>query len=253
MSTGRTAVVVGGSRGIGRAISGLLAETHSTVAVIYRSDEQAAAETAGLVEARGARALPVRADMRDAPAIAAALEELAQRTGSLDTFVHTAGALTDWKVLRDMSPQGWRDHIDSDLNGFFNAVSPALRIMHAQGSGNIVAITSISPRAAAPHSAQSAASKAGVEAMIRVIAREEGRHGIRANAVAPGLTETDQGRQAMEHWGPEGTKRVLAQSAIPRMGTAEEVAQVVAFLVSPAASYVTGRVIIADGGQFLSA
>ncbi|MBX3529403.1 MAG: SDR family oxidoreductase [Rhizobiaceae bacterium] len=254
MERAGTALVTGGARGIGRAVCVAIAPRHERVAIVYRGNEAAASEAAELVRAQGTAPLLIKADIADPAAAAAAVEEAAAAGGAgLDVLVHCAGAATTWKPVRDIAPAQWNDMIDVDLNGFFNVVSPALRIMHAAKRGAIVAVTSISARSASPRSAQSAAAKAGVEAMVRVIAREEGRYGIRANAVAAGLTNTDQGRDAMHHWGEEMTARVLAQAAIPRIGTAEEVAQVVAFLASPAASYVTGRVLAADGGQFISA
>ncbi|MBS7701225.1 MULTISPECIES: SDR family NAD(P)-dependent oxidoreductase [unclassified Chelatococcus] len=246
-----TALVVGGTRGIGRAVCLALAPSFQTVAVMYRQDEAAADAVARDIVQLGAKAQLLKADIRDADLVATLIGRL---TGDprLDLLVHSAGARTQWAPIRDMQSDDWRAYLDNDLNGFFNVVSPVLKIMHNQRSGNIVAITSISARAASPFSGQSAAAKAGVEAMIRVIAREEGRHGIRANAVAAGLTDTEQGHDAIRHWGRETAERIIAQSALSRMGTAAEVAQVVAFLASPAASYVTGRTLAADGGQFIS-
>lgn len=253
MEQSKLAIVVGGSRGIGRAVAEILARDHAHVAILYRSDVAAAEAAAGAVEAAGAAPMLFQVDVRDHVAVAEAIAASAERAGALDTLVHTAGANSDWAPVRALTHAQWTGLIDSDLNGFFNVASAALKIMHDQGHGTITAVTSIAARSASPGGAQTAAAKAGIEAMIRVIAKEEGRHGIRANAVAPGLTETDMGQDAVAHWGEKMTAKILAQAAIPRIGLAEEVASVVAFLASPAASYVTGRVIPADGGQFLSA
>lgn len=249
----KLAIVVGGARGIGRAVCATIAPLHETIGIAYQSNRDAAEQTAELVRVTGAAARLIRVDIRDADAVAAAIGAATEECGPLDLIVHSAGAHSAWKTVRELTPAEWAGLIDVDLNGFFNVVSPALRIMHEQRHGTIVAVTSIAARSASPRSAQTAAAKAGVEAAIRVIAREEGRNGIRANAVAAGLTDTDMGREAAQHWGDEMTARILAQSALRRIGSAEEVAQVVAFLASPAASYITGRVITADGGQFISA
>lgn len=245
------AVVVGGSRGVGRACSAALASSHATVAIVYRDNVAAAEETAREVAALGANPLTVTADVRDAAATAAAIERVRASAGSIDTLVHSAGGSSAWKTVRELSHAEFSDIVDLDLVGFFNVVNPALRVMHEQKRGSIVAISSIAARACSPRSAQTAAAKAGLEAMIRVIAKEEGKYGIRANAVSIGLTDTDMGRDAMRHWGEAVTKKVVAASALGRIGRVEEVADVVAFLASDKASYMTGRILCVDGGQFI--
>ncbi len=247
----KNAVVIGGSRGIGRAVCVALAPVSSTVAIVYRGNLEAANAAADMVVEAGAVPLLLQADVCDPSAISAAIMQVHAQAGSIDLVVHAAGGMSAWKAVRDLTHREWIDLIDIDLNGFFNAVSAVLKIMHVQRSGSIVAISSIAARACSPHSAQTAAAKAGLEAMIRVIAREEGKYGIRANAVSVGLTDTDMGQDAIRHWGETMTKRIVEQSALGRIGTPEEVARVVAFLASDQASYITGRVLCADGGQFI--
>ncbi len=245
------AVVVGGSRGIGRAVCLALAAPATTIAIIYRGNVEAAETTARMVAERGATPLLLQADVRDHEGMAKAIERARDQAGSVDTLVHAAGGSSAWKTVRELEHGEWTDIIDIDLNGFFNSVNATLKIMHEQRRGTIVAISSIAARACSPRSAQTAAAKAGLEAMIRVIAREEGRYGIRANAVSVGLTDTDMGQEAVKHWGEAMTKRIIGQAALARMGTPEEVANVVAFLASDKAAYVTGRTVVVDGGQFI--
>jgi len=249
MQANKLVIVTGGSRGIGRAACTVLARSYQNVGILYRSDSAAAEETAGLVREAGANPILIAVDICDAEQVGSRIEQVAEECGSLDALVHAAGANSDWAAVRELTREQWNRVIDIDLNGFFNVVNPTLKIMHEQGQGNIVAVTSVASRSASPGGAQTAAAKAGVEAMIRVIAKEEGRFGIRANAVAPGLTDTDMGQDAVNHWGEKMAGKIIAQACIPRIGLPEEVAAVVEFLVSPAASYVTGRVILADGGQ----
>lgn len=249
MHSNKLAIVTGGSRGIGRSSCVALARSYENIGIVYRSDTAAAEEAAKLVREAGSNPILVAVDICDAGQVASRIEQLAGECGGLDALVHAAGANSDWAAVRELTQEQWRRVIDIDLHGFFNVVNPTLKIMHEQGHGNIVAVTSVAARSASPGGAQTAAAKAGVEALIRVIAKEEGRFGIRANAVAPGVTDTDMGQDALDHWGERMSGKIIAQACIPRIGLPEEVASVVEFLVSPAASYVTGRVIPADGGQ----
>lgn len=248
----RGAVVVGGSRGIGRAVCTAIAPDYEKIAILYRQDDAAARKTARHVSAAGAEPLVVQVDICDAGATAAAIKRLGAEMGAIDLLVHCAGGASSWKAVRELEPAEWANIIDIDLNGFFNVVSPVLQIMHDRRGGSVIAVSSIATQACSPGSAQTAAAKAGLEAMIRVIAREEGAHGVRANVVSVGLTDTDLGRDAIRHWGEATTKKILAQAALKRMGQPEEVADTIAFLASPKASYITGRVIAVDGGQFIS-
>jgi 3-oxoacyl-[acyl-carrier protein] reductase len=116
-----------------------------------------------------------------------------------------------------------------------------------------VAISSIAAQMCQPRNVQGAAAKAGLEAIVRVVAREEGRRGIRANAVAVGLTDTEMGRMALAEWGPETAERVIRGIPLRRIGTPEEVARVVCFLAGPDAAYITGKVLQVDGGQIIAA
>ena len=151
-----------------------------------------------------------------------------------------------------LSPTGtaiWRSICRARSTPFARTL-PHLR---KAGGGAIVAISSIAAQMCQPRNVQGAAAKAGLEALVRVVAREEGRRGIRANAVAVGLTDTEMGRVAFAEWGPETTERVIRGIPLRRIGTPEEVARVVCFLAGPDGAYITGKVLQVDGGQIIAA
>ena len=134
-----------------------------------------------------------------------------------------------------------------------HAIRAALPHLRSGGGGAIVAISAIAAQMCQPRNVQGAAAKAGLEAIVRVVAREEGKRGIRANAVAIGLTDTDMGRAALAQWGPQTSERVVCAIPLRRIGTPEEVARVVCFLAGPDAGYITGKVLQVDGGQIIAA
>src|SRR5690606_2979171 len=146
----KLAIVVGGSRGIGRAVCQILAGSYSNIGTFFRSGREAALETAELVRQGGANPILMQADVCDAEMTARLIRETAESVGSLDGLVHTAGVNPDWKTVRELTVEEWRRVIGIDLNGFFNVVNPVLKIMHEQKHGSIVAVTSIASRAGSP-------------------------------------------------------------------------------------------------------
>jgi NAD(P)-dependent dehydrogenase (short-subunit alcohol dehydrogenase family) len=249
--SGQVVLVSGGSRGIGRAVCLAFAQAGADVAFLYRSRTEQAREVCTAIEAAGHRALSFAADVAQAAPVEQAVQAVVKQWGRLDVAVHAAGAPGVWKSVRQLSVAEWEDYIAVDLNGAFHVIQSALNVMHERQSGVIVAISSIASQMCQARNSQGAAAKAGVEALIRVVAREEGRHGIRANAVAVGLTDTDMARDALERWGPEATQRIVAGIPAGRIGTPEEVANLVTFLASPEGVYITGKVLQIDGGQFI--
>jgi 3-oxoacyl-[acyl-carrier protein] reductase len=249
----RKAVVTGGSRGIGRAVCLELARRGADVAFIYRSNDAEAEATTERIGALGGRALPLRTDLADASGVGAALDQAAAEFGGLDLLVQAAGAMSAWRDTADLPVADWDRYLAVDLSGAFYAIRAALPHLRKAGGGTIVAVSSIAAQMCQPRNVQGAAAKAGLEAMIRVVAREEGRRGIRANAVAVGLTDTDMGRAALAEWGPETTERVVRAIPLRRIGTPEEVARVVCFLAGPDGAYITGKVLQVDGGQIIAA
>ena len=249
----KIALVTGGSRGIGRAVCIELARRGADVAFIYRSRDAEAEGTAAEIRALGRHVLTLKADVADASAIDGAVDRAAAEFGRLDILVPAAGAVGSWHETAELSIEEWDRYIAVDLSGAFYTIRAAIPHLRNAGGGAIVVISSIAAQMCQPRNVQGAAAKAGVEAMVRVVAREEAKHGIRANAVAIGLTETDMGRAAFAQWGPQTSERVVRAIPLRRIGTPAEVARVVCFLVGPDAAYITGKVLQVDGGQIIAA
>lgn len=237
---------------MGAAVARELAEHGHSVSLIYRNSAGAAEEAAAEVRKLGGEAVTIRADLSDPLQAQAAVDATLDAMGRIDVLAHCAGAYSDWKPVRDLTAEDWSRYIESDLNGFVYILSATLRHMHDRKSGAIVAISSIAAQACQSRGGQAAASKAALDALIRVVAREEGRHGIRANGVAIGLTATGMGSDAEKQWGAEATKRLIAGTPLQRMGQPEEIARVFRFLASDEASYVTGKILQVDGGQIIA-
>jgi NAD(P)-dependent dehydrogenase (short-subunit alcohol dehydrogenase family) len=247
----KKALVTGGSRGIGRAVCLELARRGGDVAFIYHSRDAEAEATAAQVRALGRFALALKTDLADARGVASAVERAAAEFGRLDILVQAAGAMGAWQDTAELSPEEWDRYLAVDLSGAFYVIRAALPHLR-KDRGAIVAISSIAAQMCQARNVQGAAAKAGLEALVRVVAREEGRRGVRANAVAVGLTDTEMGKTALEQWGPETTERIVRGIPLRRIGTPEEVARVVAFLAGPDAAYITGKVLQVDGGQIIA-
>lgn len=247
----RTVLVIGGSRGIGRACCLEFARPGTNVAFVYRSNESAAEEVTAAIEAAGACPLALKADVAKRAQVDKAYETLIERFGRLDAMVHCAGMVVTWNPVRELDPEAWLSFIESDLCGAFHTIQSAVRLMHDAGGGSIVAISSIAAQMCQPKNSQGAAAKAGLEALVRVVAKEEGHYGIRANVVAVGLTDTDMAADARAAWGEATLKRLVQNFPIARIGDPGEVARVVRFLTEEA-TYVTGKVLQVDGGQFIA-
>lgn len=241
--TGKTAIVTGGSRGIGRAICIELARRGANVVFSYAGNAAAADETVKLVEAEGVAARSVKGDVTSADS-AKELVEAARDLGGVDILVNNAGITRD-KLAARMSEEDFDAVIATNLKGAFLMTKAVLRPMMRAKSGSIVNMASVVGIMGNAGQANYAASKAGLIGMTKSVAREVAAAGIRVNAVAPGYIETDM-TAAM----PEAAQQAMC-SMIPaaRAGKPEDVARAVAFLVSDDAAYITGQVLAVDGGM----
>lgn len=242
----RVALVTGGSRGIGRAVALRLASDGHAVAVNYASSVQAAEEVVGAIEASGGTAIAVHADVGDADAVAAMLDEIAEHLGPVDVLVNNAGIARDALLLR-MDLEAWDDVIQTNLRSVYLCTKGAMRGMLRRKWGRVISVSSVSGISGNPGQANYAASKAAIIGFSKSVAREVGSRNITVNVVAPGFVETDM----TEKLGAEVAEEVIRRVTLGRLGRPEEIAAAVSYLASDDAAYITGQTIVIDGGLAL--
>jgi 3-oxoacyl-[acyl-carrier protein] reductase len=243
---GRTALVTGGSRGIGRAVAIALADEGADVAINYVSSETAARDVAEHIKKMGRRAVLAQADVSDYPDTFRMAQDVVREFGHLDILVNNAGINSD-KTFTKMDHASWRKVLGTNLDGVFNCTKVFVDQMLAQGYGRVVNMTSVIGQIGNFGQANYAASKAGVAAFTKSLAKELAGKGITVNAVAPGFIETEMVASI-----PDKVKeRLLAQIPLHRFGTAEEVARAVVYIVSSDGDYITGAELSINGGLLM--
>ena len=242
------AIVVGGSGGIGRAICVALAQAGSDVVLTYNSNRDKAEQVATEIRALGRKAEIAPLTLEDAAATASFVSDVAERSGKIHSVVYAAGPSLHMTLISALPPAEWARVINADVNGCFNLVHATLP--HLKGGGAIVAVITAAVERVPARDICSAAPKAAIEMLIRGVAKEEGRNGIRANCVGPGWVDAGLGREVMEKELYEQQIEAIRR-AIPlkRVGKAEEIADAVLFLLSSKASFITGQSLAVDGGM----
>ena len=242
----KVAIVTGASRGIGRAIALSLASSGANVVVNYAGSEAAAHEVANEIEKMGRKAVLFQADVSDGEKVSQMVKKTLEEFGRVDILVNNAGITRDNLLMR-MKDSEWDQVINTNLKGVYNCIKAVTRPMMKQRAGRIINISSVVGSLGNPGQANYVAAKAGVIGLTKSVAREMASRGITVNAVAPGFIETDMTAKL----GEDIQTSLMAQIPLQRLGQPDDIANMVRFLCSDEASYITGQTIHVDGGMYM--
>ncbi|MDK0795249.1 3-oxoacyl-[acyl-carrier-protein] reductase [Clostridium perfringens] len=242
----KVAIVTGGTRGIGRAIALKLADQGANIVINYRNSDKEAEELKSILEGKGVKVLTVKCDISNFEDSKNLMDKCKEVFGKIDIIVNNAGITKDTLIMR-MKEEDFDNVIDVNLKGTFNCAKHASAIMLKQRFGKIINMTSVVGIAGNAGQVNYAASKAGVIGLTKSLAKELGSRGITVNAVAPGFINTDMTASLSEKVKEEASKNI----PLKRLGDPEDVANLVGFLASDAANYITGQVINVDGGMVM--
>ncbi|TVQ11685.1 MAG: 3-oxoacyl-[acyl-carrier-protein] reductase [Balneolaceae bacterium] len=241
---GKSCLVTGGSRGIGRAVAVALARAGADVAITYARSADAAEEVKAEIEALGRRAMAIQADAVDGKRADEVIQQVAKEWERLDVVVNNAGITKDTLIMR-MSEEQWDDVITTNLKSVFNYSKAAIRPMMRQRSGSIINVSSVVGISGNAGQTNYAASKAGIIGFTKSLAKEIASRNIRVNAIAPGYIRTEMTGQLSE----DVLKAIESSIPMGRSGESDEVADTIVFLASDASRYITGETIRVDGGM----
>jgi 3-oxoacyl-[acyl-carrier protein] reductase len=244
----QTAIVTGGSRGIGKAIALHLSTQGFNIVLSFKKDEKAAAQVVSDIQKSGGAAEMIRADLSLADSANDITRTTIERFGRIDVLINNAGVSSNKSLIADTPDLEWNEIIEVNLHGVFRMMKAVVPHMRQQKKGNIVNISSNITKRLAPTFGTYAISKAALETMTQIIAKEEAANGIRVNAVAPGPIKTDMLEKLLKEMGAKRAKSFVDSMPMKRMGTADEIANMVAMLTSDVASFVTGQIIYVNGG-----
>jgi 3-oxoacyl-[acyl-carrier protein] reductase len=242
----KSALVTGGARGIGRAISELLAQRGADVAIADVLEDEAKATAEAIAKATKKRTMALSLDVRDTQAAKGVIDQVITEFGKVDILVNNAGVTRDDLIMR-MGEEDWDVVIDVNLKGAWNCAKAVVRPMMKQRSGRIINVTSVSGLAGQAGQSNYSSSKAGLVGLTKALAREVATRNITVNAVAPGLIPT----ALTENLPEELTEALIGAIPLGRLGTTDEIAAAVAFFASEEAGYVTGQVLCVDGGMVM--
>lgn len=243
---GKNAIVTGASLGIGSAIALALASAGANVAINYRKHDEEARAIVKQITDMGRKGMAVKADVSSTQDAGNMVQKVKDEFGGLDILVCNAGINRD-SVIWKMTEEQWDSVLAVNLKGYFNYAKAVAPIFKGQKHGKIVNITSINGLRGKFGQSNYSASKGGIIAMTKTLARELGRYNVNANAVAPGMIGTDMMLKLPEEW----KQKAVDETVLGRIGTPEDVANVVVFLCSEAARHITGEIIKVDGGQYI--
>jgi 3-oxoacyl-[acyl-carrier protein] reductase len=239
----KTALITGGSRGIGKAIALALAGEGANVAFTFRNATDAAERVKSEIQAMGRKALAIQSDAKDINGAQQVVEQVVKAFQTVDVLVNNAGITRDTLLMR-MSEEDWDEVLDTNLKSAFNFSKAVCRTMMSQRAGRIINISSIAGVIGNPGQVNYASAKAGMIGMTKTLAKELASRNILVNAVAPGFVDTDM----TEKLTPPQREAILNMIPMKRTAKPEEIAHVVVFLASPASGYMTGQVLCVDGG-----